>query len=45
MGAAKKILVRATATTLNGGNTNIKIYDFYKLDVKLGAIAKMRLTL
>jgi hypothetical protein len=45
MGTAKKILVRATATTLNGGNTNIKIYDFYKLDVKLGAIAKMRLNL
>lgn len=41
----KKILVRATATTLNGGNTNIKIYDFYKLDVKLGAIAKMRLSM
>lgn len=43
MGTAKKILVRATATTLNNGNTNIKIYDFYKLDVKLGAIAKMKL--
>ena len=41
----KKIIVRATATTLNGGNTNIKIYDFYKLDVQIGAKAKMRLSL
>jgi hypothetical protein len=41
----KKIIVRATATTLNGGNTNVKIYDFYKLDVQIGAKAKMRLSL
>lgn len=39
----KKLIIRATATTSNGGNTNVKIYDFYRFDVQMGALAKMKL--
>ncbi len=41
----KKMLVRATATTINNGTTDVKIYDYYKLDVTIGAKAKMKITL
>lgn len=39
----KKLIIRATATTANRGNTNVKIYDFYRFEVRLGALAKMKL--
>jgi hypothetical protein len=39
----KKLLIRANATTSNGGNTNVKIYDYYKLNVQMGALAKLKL--
>lgn len=45
LNTTKKMLVRATATTLNNGTTNIKIYDFYKLNVTIGAKAKMKIIL
>src|SRR3569832_1646182 len=33
---AKYLLIKANATTTSGGNTNVKIYANYKIDVKLG---------
>jgi len=33
---AKHVLIKAVAATTNGGATNVKIYSYYKLDVKLG---------
>lgn len=39
---AKHILTKAVATTVSGGNTNIKIYSNYKIDVKLGVQAKLK---
>ncbi|MFH1005255.1 MAG: hypothetical protein V1781_07160 [Bacteroidota bacterium] len=33
---SKHILIKAVANTTNGGNTNVKFYSDYKLDVKLG---------
>jgi hypothetical protein len=35
------ILIGATVNTTNGGNTNVKIYSNYDLDVKLGINAKL----
>ncbi|MHB8259167.1 MAG: hypothetical protein ACYDCN_05960 [Bacteroidia bacterium] len=32
----RHILIGATATSSNGGTTNVRFYDYYKLDVKLG---------
>lgn len=37
----ENIIIRASATTYNGGNTNVKIYDFYTLDVKMGVKTKI----
>lgn len=39
---AKYLLIKANATTTSGGNTNVKIYANYKIDVKLGVQAKIR---
>lgn len=39
---AKYLLVKANATTTSGGNTNVKIYSNYKLDLKLGVQAQIR---
>jgi hypothetical protein len=36
------ILVRGNASTNNNGSQDVKIYDFYKLDVKLGVQAKLK---
>ncbi|MCC7050488.1 MAG: hypothetical protein IT239_01750 [Bacteroidia bacterium] len=33
---AKKLLITATANTTNSGAVNVKFYDFYKLNVRLG---------
>lgn len=41
--SAKYIYVISSATTFNGGNTNVKIYNDYKLKLKIGAIAKMKI--
>ncbi len=40
---AKNIIVKATASTFEQGSKNVKIYNDYKLKVKLGVIAKMKL--
>lgn len=40
---AKKIIVVATATSANNGNTNVKIFADYQLKIKIGAIAKMKI--
>lgn len=40
---ANYIYVISSATTFNGGNTNVKIYNDYKLKIKIGAIAKMKI--
>ena len=45
LSTTKKMLVRATATTINNAGTNVKIYDYYKLNVTIGAKAKMNITL
>lgn len=42
---AKKILIKSTLATLNQGTTNVKIYADYKLDVHIGAMAKMKIHL
>lgn len=39
---AKFLLVKATATTTSGGNTNVKIYSNYKIDIKLGIQAQIK---
>lgn len=39
---AKYLLIKATATTTSGGNTNVKIYANYKIDVKLGVQAQIK---
>lgn len=39
---AKYLLIRANATTTSGGNTNVKIYANYKIDLKLGIQAQIR---
>jgi hypothetical protein len=39
----KHILIGAVANTINGGTTNVKIYDFYHLDVKLGVNVQLYL--
>jgi hypothetical protein len=39
---AKYLLVKANATTTSGGNTNVKIYANYKIDLKLGVQAQIR---
>lgn len=39
-----KIFVRGEMTTSNNGNTNVKIYSDYKLDVKIGAMVKLNQT-
>ena len=40
---AKHIFIVSSATTFNNGSTNVKIYNDYKLKVKIGAIAKMKI--
>ncbi|HET6225719.1 MAG TPA: hypothetical protein VFF27_05525 [Bacteroidia bacterium] len=39
---AKYLLVKAIATTTSGGNTNVKIYSNYKIDLKLGIQANIK---
>lgn len=39
----KHILIGAVANTINGGTTNVKIYDFYHLDVKIGVNVELYL--
>lgn len=39
---AKHLLIKAVASTTSGGNTNIKIYSNYKIDVKLGIQAQIK---
>ncbi len=36
------ILTKAVASTVSGGNTNIKIYSNYKIDLKIGIQAKLK---
>ncbi|MEP7170639.1 MAG: hypothetical protein ABI855_14810 [Bacteroidota bacterium] len=40
---AKKLILQASLTSSNNGNTNVKIYADYKFNVNLGAIAKVNL--
>jgi hypothetical protein len=40
---AKNIVVVATASTYQQGNTNVKIFSDYKLKIKIGAIVKMKI--
>jgi hypothetical protein len=40
---ASHIIVDATASTLNQGNQNVKIFSDYRLKLKFGAIAKMKI--
>jgi hypothetical protein len=42
---AKHLLVKAVATTTSGGNVNVKIYSNYKIDVKLGLQAQLKVKL
>ena len=42
---ANKIFVRGQMTTSNNGNSNVKIYSDYRLDVKIGAMAKLKQTI
>ncbi len=42
--SAKNIIVNATASTYEQGTKNVKIYNDYKLKVKLGVIAKMKIS-
>jgi len=39
---AKYLLIKANATTASGGNTNVKIYSNYKIDLKLGIQANLK---
>lgn len=39
----KHILIGAVVNTTNGGNTNVKLYDFYHLDVKMGVNVQLYL--
>lgn len=39
---AKYLLVKAAASTTSGGNTNVKIYSNYKIDLKLGIQANLK---
>ncbi len=41
--SARKLILKASAATINNGNTDIKIYSDYKFDVNIGAIAKITL--
>ena len=41
IGKVRYILIGATVNTTNSGNTNVKIYSNYNLDVKLGINAKL----
>ncbi|MBL0343567.1 MAG: hypothetical protein IPP71_23555 [Bacteroidetes bacterium] len=41
--SASHILIIASATSFNNGNSNVKIYNDYKLKLKIGAIAKMKI--
>lgn len=41
--AAKKIILKAQASSVNNSNTNVKIYADYQFKVNLGAIAKVTL--
>lgn len=40
---AKKLILKASASTVNNGTTDVRIYSDYKFDVNLGAIAKVKL--
>jgi hypothetical protein len=42
---AKYLLIKAIATTTSGGNVNVKIYSTYKIDVKLGLQAQLKVKL
>ncbi len=37
----QNLIIAASATTANNASTNVKIYDFYTLDVKLGIKSKI----
>ena len=39
----KYILLGAVANTVNNGGSNVKIYDFYRLDIKLGVNVQLLL--
>lgn len=39
----KHILIGAVANTINSGNTNVKIYNFYHLDVRIGVNVELNL--
>jgi hypothetical protein len=40
---AQKLILKASAASVNNGTTDIKIYSDYKFDVNIGAIAKVKL--
>jgi len=40
---AKKVIIRATIDTYDAPNTNIDLYDDYKIDFKLGARTKLNI--
>ena len=40
---ARKILIQASASTYQQGGANVKIFNDYKLKVKIGAIVKMKI--
>ncbi|MGB3946351.1 MAG: hypothetical protein WBM13_00080 [Bacteroidia bacterium] len=42
LNTAKYLLVKASANTTNGGNTNVKIYSHYKIDFKLGVQVQLK---
>jgi len=43
IGKVKYILIGAIVNTINSGTTDVKIYDFYHLDVKLGVNVQLYL--
>jgi hypothetical protein len=42
---SKKIFIKADMSTANGGQTIVRFYDYYRLDVKLGLKAKFNIEL
>ena len=40
---ASRIIVKATGATTNAGGTNVKFYEDYSLEIKIGAIASIKL--
>jgi len=41
---AKRIVYILNSSTANQGNSHVKIYGHYKMDVNIGAIAKLKVT-